>query len=144
MPAVIITMLVILLVAAAIIAIVAMGMQGHAREVNPELADAMETTARHLNGDAQPPRGLVTIFGEIDELPSADLRDIPARIRSMRSARSAASATSASIPEADDADAHADAGTRTVAPREGGEWSQPDAPAERPGPDAPGRPSADG
>lgn len=95
MPAVIITMLVILLVAAAIILIVAMGMQGHAREVNPELADAMERTARHLNGDAEPPRGLVAIFDEIDELPAPDLKELPAKFRSLRSARSATSASSA-------------------------------------------------
>ena len=135
MPAVIITMLVILLVAAVIIAIVAMGMQGHAREVSPQLADAMETTARHLNGDAEPPRGLVAIFDEIDELPSPDLRDLPARIRSMRSARSAASATSASVPEADEVDA----GPGAVA------WSrpqspEPDAAAHTPESDAPSRP----
>ena len=95
MPAVIITMLVILLLAAAIIAVVAMGMQGHARDVNPELADAMERTARHLNGEAEPPRGLRVLLDEFDELPSPDLKEIPARIRSFRSARSAASAASA-------------------------------------------------
>lgn len=95
MPAVIITMLVILLVAAAIILIVAMGMQGHAREVSPELARAMERTARHLNGDAEPPKGLVVIFDEIDELPGADLKELPAKLRSLRSARSATSAASA-------------------------------------------------
>lgn len=107
MPAVIITMLVILLLAAAIVAIVAMGMQGHAREVSPELADAMEKTARHLNGEADPPRGLVAILGEIDELPGADL---PGRIRSRRSARSAASASSG-----DSGDSAASAGSASPA-----------------------------
>ena len=131
MPAVIIPMLVILLVAAVIIAIVAMGMQGHAREVSPQLADAMETTARHLNGDAEPPRGLVAIFDEIDELPSPDLRDLPARIRYMRSARSAASAPSASVPEADEVAAESDAPADTP---------ESDAPADTPESDAPSRP----
>lgn len=99
MPAVIVTMLVVLLIAAAVIAIVAMGMQGHAREVNPDLASALEKTGRHLNGDAEPPKGLVVLFDEIDELPKADLKELPARIRSMRSARSASSAVSADLPD---------------------------------------------
>lgn len=111
MPAVIITMLVILLIAAAIVAVVAMGMQGHAREVSPEFANAMARTAQHLNGDAEPPRGLVVIANEFDELPSPDVRQIPARIREMRSARSAASAKSAlSAKSAASAD-HPDAET---------------------------------
>lgn len=60
-----IVMLVILGIALAVIAIVAVGMQGNLSKKAPDLADAMARTARHLNGDAQPPQGLVEFFEEI-------------------------------------------------------------------------------
>jgi len=58
-------MVVILAVAIGIVAIVAMGMQGAGRQRVPELANVMAETARHLNGDAEPPQGLVGFFEEI-------------------------------------------------------------------------------
>lgn len=58
-------MVVILAIAIGIVAIVAMGMQGAWREKAPELANVMAETARHLNGDADPPQGLVEFFEEI-------------------------------------------------------------------------------
>ncbi len=84
MPATIFTMLLILVVAVLVIALVVMGMEGTGRQQHPEIANAMQTTARHLNGEAEPPRGLVAL---IDELEDAT----PQRIRS-RSAKSAPSA----------------------------------------------------
>ena len=51
-----------------IVAIVAMGMQGAGRQKVPELANVMAETARHLNGDAEPPQGLVEFFEEIPDM----------------------------------------------------------------------------
>ncbi|MGC3993722.1 MAG: hypothetical protein QM779_06405 [Propionicimonas sp.] len=72
----------IVAIALCIIAVVAVGMRGSLAERAPEVANVLANTARHLNGDADPPQGLVDFF---DELP-----------RSASSARSAASARSAS------------------------------------------------
>lgn len=71
MPAVIFTMLVILGIAAVVIAIVVMGMEGTGRSKHPELADAMARTARHLNGEGAPPRGLRMLFDEADDVRSS-------------------------------------------------------------------------
>jgi len=61
-----IMMLVILGIALAIIAIVAIGMQGNPRPANsPKVRKAMASTAKHLNGEAPPPPGLVTFFGDL-------------------------------------------------------------------------------
>ena len=57
-----IMMLVILAVALAIIAIVAIGMQGTSGQRAPKVRTVMATTARHLNGEAPPPPGLVNFF----------------------------------------------------------------------------------
>lgn len=60
---------VILAIALAIIAIVAVGMNDEVAERAPgELASMMSTTAKHLNGDAEPPQGLVAFFEEIPDL----------------------------------------------------------------------------
>ncbi|MBK9697090.1 MAG: hypothetical protein IPO80_06730 [Propionibacteriaceae bacterium] len=67
-----IVMIVILAIALAVIAIVAVGMQGNLADRAPEIAHVMANTARHLNGDAQPPRGLVEFFDEIPVPKSAD------------------------------------------------------------------------
>lgn len=106
MLAMIFTLLLILLIAGVIIAIVVMGMEGTGRQSHPEIAQVMAKTAKHLNGDGEPPAALVTLFDEIDEVPPLDVREIPGRLRSAassarssvsaRSARSATSATSAS------------------------------------------------
>lgn len=101
MPAVVFTMLVILVLAAAVIAVVVMGMEGTGKEQHPEIAHAMARTARHLNGEAEPPKGLVMFFDEVSDVPVPDLKDlrsVPGKIRSLRSARSAASASSADLP----------------------------------------------
>jgi len=57
-----IMMLVILAVALAIIAIVAIGMQGDSGQRAPRVRTVMANTARHLNGEAPPPPGLVNFF----------------------------------------------------------------------------------
>ena len=90
MAVALLVMVVILAIAIAIVAIVAMGMQGAGREKVPEIANVMAETARHLNGDAPPPQGLVEFF---DELP--DVRKSAKSATSAKSADSAKSATSA-------------------------------------------------
>lgn len=67
MAVALLVMVVILALAIGIVAIVAMGMQGAGRERVPELANVMAETARHLNGDADPPQGLVGFFEEIPD-----------------------------------------------------------------------------
>jgi hypothetical protein len=61
----------ILVVALVVIAVVAMGENGVMADRAPELVDLMATTARHLNGDAEPPKVLVDLFEEIPELRSS-------------------------------------------------------------------------
>lgn len=100
MPVMIFTMLVVLVLAAAIITVVVMGMEGTGRKQHPEIAEAMARTARHLNGEAEPPRALVQLFDEIDEVGDINVRELPDRLRaSARSAWSARSAASANQPE---------------------------------------------
>ena len=79
MAVALLVMVVILALAIGIVAVVAMGMQGAGRDRAPELANVMAETARHLNGDADPPQGLVEFFEEI-----------PSRRGSAHSATSAA------------------------------------------------------
>lgn len=105
MPIMIFTMLIVLVLAAAIIAVVVMGMEGTGRKQHPEIAEAMARTARHLNGEGDPPKALVQLFDEIDEVPDLNMRDIPEKLRTLRSAASARSAWSArSAPEVADVD----------------------------------------
>jgi hypothetical protein len=68
MAVALLVMVVILAVAIGIVAIVAMGMQGAGKQRVPELANVMAETARHLNGDAEPPQGLVECFEEIPDM----------------------------------------------------------------------------
>lgn len=100
MPVVIFTMLVILVLAAAIIAVVVMGMEGQGRQQHPGVADAMARTARHLNGESDPPPALVALLGEMDDVSvtDVDVRQLPGRLRSRLSARSADSAESSDSP----------------------------------------------
>ena len=58
----------IVAVALCVIAIVAVGMKGSLSDKAPELANLMANTARHLNGDAEPPQGLVDFFEEIPDM----------------------------------------------------------------------------
>ncbi|MCW3157345.1 hypothetical protein [Micropruina sonneratiae] len=67
MAVALLVMVVILAIAIGIVAIVAMGMQGAGRDRVPELANVMAETARHLNGDAEPPQGLVEFFEELPD-----------------------------------------------------------------------------
>lgn len=61
-----IMMLVILGIALAIIAIVAIGMQGNPRPSEPKkVRTAMARTAKHLNGEAPPPPGLVSFLEDL-------------------------------------------------------------------------------
>lgn len=63
---------VIVIISIVVIAVVVMGMNGSMADRAPELADVMASTARHMNGDAEPPKVLVELFEEIPELrPSA-------------------------------------------------------------------------
>lgn len=59
---VVIAMGLIVVVALGVIAVVVMGTQGAGKEKAPGLANAFAETAKHLNGDAQPPEGLVTLL----------------------------------------------------------------------------------
>ncbi len=110
MPVMIFTMLIVLVLAAAVIAVVVMGMEGTGRKQHPEIAEAMARTARHLNGEGEPPKALVQLFDEMDEVPDLNVRELPGKLRSLRSAASARSAwsarsaTSANPPEAEDED----------------------------------------
>lgn len=106
MPTVVVALIAILVVALAVIAVVVMGVHGSGRKTMPELADVMARTARQLNGEGQPPRGLLLLFHEMDDVSSNDLnpRQITGRIRSsIASARSAASAQSPTRPPAPEA-----------------------------------------
>ncbi|WP_098459975.1 hypothetical protein [Propionicimonas paludicola] len=59
---------IVLVLALVIIAIVAVGMNGPVADDAPEIANVLASTARHLNGDAEPPQGLVNFFEEIPDL----------------------------------------------------------------------------
>ncbi|MFV0406217.1 MAG: hypothetical protein ACK5LN_05265 [Propioniciclava sp.] len=101
MPTVVLALLAIVVLAVLIIVVVLVGMHGVGRTKAPDLANAMARTARQLNGEGQPPRGLMLLFNEMDEVSAADLdpRQIPGKIRSsIASARSAASAPSPTPP----------------------------------------------
>ena len=53
MTAIVVSMFVILGVAAATAGLVVVGMEGRGKDRAPKLADRMERAAQHLNGDAQ-------------------------------------------------------------------------------------------
>lgn len=55
---VVITMLVILTVAGATLALVLVGMEGRGWRQVPQLARLLRRAARHLNGEGRPPRRL--------------------------------------------------------------------------------------
>lgn len=59
---------VIVAIALCVIAIVAVGMNGSLARKAPEFANLMANTAKHLNGDADPPQGLVEFFEEIPDM----------------------------------------------------------------------------
>lgn len=97
-PTVVVALLAILVVALLIILVVIVGVHGAGRSKAPELADVMARTARQLNGEAAPPRGVQMLFDEMDKVSAADLspRQLSAHLKSsIASARSAVSARSA-------------------------------------------------
>ncbi len=55
MTSIVIAMFVVIILAAATVAMVVMGMEGRGRDRAPRLADRAARAARHLNGDAEPP-----------------------------------------------------------------------------------------
>ncbi len=115
MAVMIFTMIVVMVIAVGVIAAVAMGMEGAGSAQHPEFAEAMARTARHLNGEAAPPRALVVLVDEMDEVPELSVRDLPARIRSAASSLSARSAASAPMVEPDETEALPEASAATEA-----------------------------
>jgi len=89
-----IAMIVILVVAGAVIGMVFLGLEGIGQHRLPEVAGTLAKAGAHLNGEAAPPAGLVTILEEA-EAGAVDLKALPAAIRARRSAKSAGSASSA-------------------------------------------------
>ena len=65
-----------LLVAVVVIAIVAVGNGARSEKSHGELSQAMAEATKHLNGEAEPPKPLVELFGAIpDPRPSARSAD---------------------------------------------------------------------
>ena len=62
MTTIVVFMVLMLAVAAALIGVVVMGMEGRGRNRAPELADRFARAAKHLNGDAQPPKRVEHLF----------------------------------------------------------------------------------
>lgn len=59
---VVISLVLIVALALGVIAVVVMGTQGAGKDKAPAIANAFAETARHLNGDAEPPEGLVALL----------------------------------------------------------------------------------
>lgn len=85
-------MLIILALAAVVVGMVVVGMEGTARHRLPEVAYTLERAGKHLNGEAEPPQALVAFFEEAEE-GASDLRQLPGQI--LRSGSSAKSADTA-------------------------------------------------
>lgn len=66
-----IVMVLILALALGVCAVVVIGTQGTGKEKAPQLSNALAETARHLNGEAEPPEGLVSLL-EQTKRPSDD------------------------------------------------------------------------
>jgi hypothetical protein len=65
-----------LLVAVVVIAIVALGNSSGSQKSHGELTQVMAEASKHLNGEAEPPKPLVDLFGAIpDPRPSARSAD---------------------------------------------------------------------
>ncbi len=62
-------MVLILALALAVCAVVVIGTQGTGKENAPQLSSALAETARHLNGDAEPPEGLVSLLEQSKRNP---------------------------------------------------------------------------
>jgi hypothetical protein len=59
---IIVAMIVILVVVAATVGLVLLGIEGRGKERAPKLAHRMARAAQHLNGDAEPPARLVKMI----------------------------------------------------------------------------------
>ncbi len=98
MVATLFAMLVILALAAVVLGMVVVGMEGQGRHRLPEVAQTLARAGRHLNGEAEPPKGLVAFFEEAED-GADDLRQLPANIRTRATSRSSAGGP-ASAPSA--------------------------------------------
>lgn len=81
--------LAIVAIALCVIAVVAVGMRGSLSDKAPEVANVLASTARHLNGDADPPQGLVDFFDELPRSASSAPRSATSAPRSATSASEA-------------------------------------------------------
>jgi len=61
MTTIVFAMIIILAVAATIVGLVAVGLQGRGRDRAPRLAEKMTLAAEHLNGDTEPPEKFVRL-----------------------------------------------------------------------------------
>jgi UPF0716 family protein affecting phage T7 exclusion len=59
---IVVAMIVILVVVAATVGLVLLGIEGRGRQRAPKLAHRMARAAQHLNGDADPPARLVKMI----------------------------------------------------------------------------------
>ncbi|GAA2101897.1 hypothetical protein GCM10009841_17960 [Microlunatus panaciterrae] len=59
----VLAMIIILGLAAAVVGVVVVGIEGRFKARAPKLADQMARAAQHLNGDGTPPRQLTRILG---------------------------------------------------------------------------------
>ena len=55
-------------IALCVIPVVPVGIKKKLASKAPEFANVMANTAKHLNGDADPPQGLVEFFEEIEDI----------------------------------------------------------------------------
>ena len=62
MTSIVVAMIVILVVVAAIVGLVLLGIEGRGKQRAPKLAHRMARAAQHLNGDAEPPARLVKMI----------------------------------------------------------------------------------
>ena len=62
MTSIVVAMIVILVVVAATVGLVLLGMEGRGKQRAPKLAHRMARAAQHLNGDAEPPARLVKMI----------------------------------------------------------------------------------
>ena len=62
MTSIVVAMIVILVVVAATVGLVLLGIEGRGRQRAPKLAHRMARAAQHLNGDAEPPARLVKMI----------------------------------------------------------------------------------
>ena len=62
MAYIVIAMVAILALAAGVVGLVAIGMQGRGGDRAPKLAHTMARAARHLNGDGRPPERLIKLI----------------------------------------------------------------------------------